>query len=141
MVRVLIAEDNEVNKLVITGMLEGFGYDLTVVDDGKMAVEAVRDRAAEIGDDEMPFDLILMDVQMPIIDGESATRLIRALDGPKSQIPIIALTAHAMAGDRERYIRSGMDDYVSKPIDPDLLFTAINRCLERGVTKAAVVNG
>ncbi len=136
--RILIAEDNKVNQMVVTGILDRFEHEITVVEDGKQAVVAVRDAQIEGAGEGAPFDLILMDVQMPVIDGESATRLIRALDGPASSIPIIALTAHAMAGDRERYLDSGMNDYVSKPIDPDSLFTAIDRCCGQDLEQKAV---
>lgn len=129
--RILIAEDNQVNRLVIVGILERFAHDLTIVEDGKQAVQAVREKAGEMAEGQMPFDLILMDVQMPVIDGESATRLIRAMDGPSAQIPIVALTAHAMAGDRERYLQCGMDEYVSKPINPEALFDTIAKCAGR----------
>lgn len=129
--RILIAEDNQVNRLVIVGILERFAHDLTIVEDGKQAVQAVREKAGEMAEGKMPFDLILMDVQMPVIDGESATRLIRAMDGPSAQIPIVALTAHAMAGDRERYLQCGMDEYVSKPINPEALFDTIAKCAGR----------
>src|SRR6185503_5949150 len=82
------------------------------------AVEAIRNEA---------FDIVLMDVSMPVMDGPTATRAIRALGGAASRTPIIALTANAMAGDREAYLAAGMDDYVSKPVSMDALMAAIVR--------------
>ncbi len=96
--------------------------------DGREAVEAVR---------RVPYDLILMDVQMPELDGVAATREIRALPGTVAQIPIIALTANAMAGDREKYVAAGMNDYVAKPIDLDRLRAALTRCVPAGGTDAS----
>ena len=86
--------------------------------DGSQAVDAARDGA---------FDLVLMDISMPVMDGPTATRHIRAMPGAASRVPIIALTANAMAGDRETYIAAGMNDYVSKPVNLDLLLAAIAR--------------
>jgi PAS domain S-box-containing protein len=108
--KVLVAEDNEVNQRVISGMLKNLGHQITIVDDGQAAVEAAtRDY----------FDVILMDIQMPLLDGSAAMREIRAhfarTDGPPCP-PIVAMTAHALAGDRETYLADGMDDYLSKPI-------------------------
>jgi CheY-like chemotaxis protein len=79
---------------------------------------------------EEDFDLIVMDVQMPVMDGLGATRWIRELDGRKATIPIIALTANAMQGDRDRFIAAGMNDYVSKPVALDDLYGAVARCLD-----------
>ncbi len=108
--KVLVAEDNEVNQRVIGGMIRNLGHQITIVGDGQAAVEAAtRDY----------FDVILMDIQMPILDGSAAMREIRAhfanADGPACP-PIVAMTAHALAGDRENYLAEGMDDYLSKPI-------------------------
>ena len=119
--RILLAEDGIVNQQVAIGLLSQFGHELIVVGDGREAVQALR---------ESSFDLVLMDVQMPIMDGLEATRLIRQ----KEQIlgkhtPIIAMTAGAMKGDQERCLASGMDGYVSKPIDPQQLYDEIDRCL------------
>jgi signal transduction histidine kinase/CheY-like chemotaxis protein len=115
---ILVAEDNPVNQKVLRTLLNGQGHEMTFVDDGLKAVDAARDGA---------FDLILMDVSMPVMDGPSATREIRKLPGPIGATPIIALTANAMAGDREAYLADGMNDYVSKPIDLDALLAAIAR--------------
>ena len=89
-------------------VLKKAGHRVDLAGDGVEAVEAVRSRH---------YDLVLMDVQMPEMDGVEATRRIRALDGERSRIPIIAMTANAMQGDRESYLAAGMDDYVSKPIE------------------------
>ena len=114
--RVLVAEDNSVNQLLIKAMLGTMGHSVDVVGDGIEAVEQVQ---------RAPYDLVLMDIQMPRMDGEAATRAIRALAGPVARIPIIALTANAMAGHREIYLASGMDEYVPKPVDRKVLERAI----------------
>ncbi len=106
--RVLLAEDNGVNQQVAVAMLARLGHRGDVANDGGEAVSMV-----ERGN----YDLVLMDMQMPNVDGLQATRLIRALPGPKGRIPIIAMTANALAGDRETCIDAGMDDYIAKPVD------------------------
>ncbi len=112
--RILLAEDNPTNQMVATRLLEKMGFSVVAVANGQDAV-----RALEAG----PFDLVLMDLQMPVMDGIEATRVIR---GPQStlrnrQVPIVAMTAHALKGDRERCLEAGMDDYVTKPVDPKKL--------------------
>ena len=124
-VRVLVAEDNPVNQLVARGLLQKLGFDIQIVENGKLAVEAVKNCA----DSEL-FDLIFMDIQMPEMDGLDATRMIRGLDQPKRDIPIIALTANAMSTDREQYLAIGMNDFVAKPINQDALKEAIKRVSE-----------
>ena len=126
-IKVLVAEDNYVNVLVIEGMLEDTGAHITTTENGKEVVEAIR--TGMVGEDDVPFDVVLMDIQMPVIDGENATRIIRAMDGPVSSIPIIALTAHAMVGDRERYLQCGMDAYLSKPVNKATLLEMIQSVL------------
>ena len=116
--RILLAEDNRVNIEVATLILEGAGYTVDVARDGVEAVAAVRRRA---------YDLILMDVQMPELDGLSATREIRAFEGDGKRVPIVAMTASAMAGDQRRCLEAGMDDYVSKPIAPAKLRETVAR--------------
>ncbi|GGO05099.1 hypothetical protein GCM10007972_02120 [Iodidimonas muriae] len=106
--RLLIAEDNETNRLVMREMLHGQGYDLVFAEDGAQALELVVAQS---------FDLILMDVHMPVMDGPMAVREIRALGTKKAQVPVIAITADAMEGDRHQLISGGMNDYISKPID------------------------
>ncbi|HVK98673.1 MAG TPA: response regulator [Dongiaceae bacterium] len=106
--RLLVVEDNPVNQLVLKGLLQKQGYTVMTADNGALAVELVSN---------MPVDAILMDCQMPVLDGFEATRQIRALPLPVSQVPIIAVTANAMSQDRERCLEAGMNDYTSKPID------------------------
>ena len=108
--RILLTEDDAINQEVATIMLESMGYDVVIADNGQMAVDTL------LQDDK--FDLILMDCQMPVMDGFNATRKIRE---NKFNIPIIALTANAMQGDKEQCLEAGMDDYLTKPISkPDL---------------------
>jgi CheY-like chemotaxis protein len=113
---ILLAEDNRVNQAVARRMLERRGHKVVVVGDGRAAVAAV-----EGGQ----FDLVLMDVQMPEMDGFEATAAIRSSETDARHIPIIAMTAHAMKGDRERCISAGMDGYVSKPVHAEELHQAI----------------
>ena len=115
--RILVAEDNPMNQRVVRAILQSANHQADIVANGAEAVLAVAN---------MPYDLILMDAHMPEMDGMEATRLIRAGDPATRDIPIIALTADALSGDRERYIEAGMDDYVSKPIDADLLLATID---------------
>lgn len=128
-IKILVAEDNYVNVLVIEGMLEDTQAEITTTENGKEVVEAIRERMVD--EEDIPFDVVLMDIQMPVIDGENATRIIRAMDGPVSSIPIIALTAHAMVGDRERYLQCGMDAYLSKPVNKATLLEMIQSVLSR----------
>jgi len=115
--RILLAEDNAVNQMLAVRWLEKRGHSVTAVPDGKEAVAAL---------ERQGFDLVLMDVQMPEMDGFEVTAVIRAKEKATSaHIPIIAMTAHAMKGDEERCIAAGMDAYVSKPIQPEELFEAI----------------
>jgi len=116
--RVLVAEDNRVNQMVIAGILGSTGVHTTFAWNGAEAVAAVRSGG---------FDIVLMDGHMPEMDGIAATAAIRALPGPEAQIPIVALTANALAGDRETYLQAGMNAYVSKPIDIAELLAAIAR--------------
>lgn len=114
--RLLVAEDNAVNRKLIGSMLEALGHSCTFAEDGEEAVA----RASAGG-----FDAMLMDVQMPKLDGMAATKRIRALGGAVAQMPIMAVTANAMTGDREKYLAAGMDGYVSKPISLASLSAAI----------------
>jgi signal transduction histidine kinase/ActR/RegA family two-component response regulator len=130
--RILVAEDNLVNQVLIVALLERMGYACEVVADGRAAVQAVS---------QADFDVILMDVQMPELDGEAATRAIRQMPGPKGRVPIIAVTANAMPGDRANYFRAGMDAFVSKPILPEELTVAMSQVLlTRGGTQANAVS-
>ena len=118
--RVLLAEDNHVNQQIALAMLKGLNFDIQVVDNGQLAVAAV---ARE------HFDLVLMDCQMPEMDGFEATRQIR-LRFPHLRLPIVAITANAMDGDRERCLAQGMDDYLSKPFKKEQLLTMVNKWLK-----------
>ncbi|WP_027180435.1 response regulator [Maridesulfovibrio bastinii] len=113
-IRVLVVEDNRINLLAITRYLYKKGYSITGVPDGRKAVEAVL---------ENQFDCIVMDIQMPVMDGLTATSTIRSSGSgaTEPEVPIIAITAYALPGDRERFLRSGMDDYLPKPLDFDAL--------------------
>ncbi len=113
---ILVAEDNQVNQLLASVTLEKEGHRVDVANNGIEAVEAVR---------RVTYDLILMDVNMPEMDGVTATRKIRELGGDKARIPIVALTADAMKGDRERLLAQGMDEYVSKPLERDKLLAIL----------------
>ncbi len=115
-VRILLAEDNRINQKLTVIMLAKSGYKLDVVENGQQAVDAVLK-----GD----YHLVLMDVQMPVLDGLEATHLIREQEQPGNHIPIIAMTAHAMKGDMERCINAGMDAYLSKPLNPKEVLAAI----------------
>ena len=121
--RVLLAEDNVVNQKVAVRVLKRLGYDPDVVADGAEAVSAVRDRAAA----GHPYDVVFMDVQMPVLDGLEATRRIRSEPLGPSQPWMVALTANAMEGDRERCLAAGCDEYVSKPIRIEDLAAVIRR--------------
>ena len=113
----LLVEDNVVNQKVAMRMLERAGHAVTIANNGKEALELVARKK---------FDLVLMDCQMPEMDGMTATREIRMKEQDQgSHLPIIAMTAHALEGDREKCIAAGMDDYVSKPIQMKLLLTLI----------------
>lgn len=117
-IRVLVAEDNATNQLVVRSLLERMGHECTVVENGRLAVEAVQARH---------FDLILMDCMMPELDGFDATREIRNLATHEAQIPIIALTANAMKGDREKCLDAGMSEYMAKPVRLALLTAMLER--------------
>jgi PAS domain S-box-containing protein len=131
--RVLVAEDNLINQRLAVRLLEKAGHAVTVVETGLEAVAAVG---------REPFDLVLMDVQMPEMGGFEATAAIRAREKANGgHIPIVAMTAHAMKGDRERCLEAGMDDYVSKPVRADDLFDALTRVAgEKGLPSPPTVN-
>jgi CheY-like chemotaxis protein len=105
--RVLLAEDNPVNQFVAREMLERLHCEVQVVSNGQLAVETLR---------QAPVDLVFMDCDMPVMDGFEATRAIRAQEAPGQHVPIVAMTAAAFDGDRERCLAAGMDDYLAKPV-------------------------
>jgi CheY-like chemotaxis protein len=115
---ILIAEDNDINRELVTQMLARLGHDGVTVGNGREALAAARGRA---------FDLILMDIQMPEMDGVTAAAAIRALPGEHGGAPIVAVTANAMVGDRERYLAAGFDDYLAKPLHLEQLQEVIAR--------------
>jgi two-component system, sensor histidine kinase len=115
---ILIAEDNEINRMLVSALLARLGHRIELVGNGRAAVAAVERRA---------WDLVLMDVQMPEMDGVAATRAIRALPAPANAVPIIALTANALAEHRAEYLAAGMTDYLTKPIQPEALEAALAR--------------
>jgi CheY-like chemotaxis protein len=118
----LLAEDNMVNQKLATRLLQRFGHRVTCVNNGIEAVNAVRLNC---------FDVVLMDVQMPEMDGLAATSAIRDLAEDRRHVPILALTAHAMKGDRERCLAAGMDGYISKPICRIELQSALARIVSQ----------
>ena len=119
---VLVAEDNEINRRVLAGMLRRIGCQPTFAVDGKEAVQLAQ---------QAEFELILMDCQMPELDGYGATRAIRALGGRHAHVPILALTANAMPEDREACLKAGMDEFLTKPVKLDVLRAATQRWLAR----------
>jgi PAS domain S-box-containing protein len=121
--RILVAEDNLVNRKLVTRLLQKRGHLITAVDNGRAAV------AALTADPQKRFDVVLMDVQMPEMNGLEATAAIRTHEQQRGgHVPIIALTAHAMQGDRDRCLEAGMDAYLAKPIDVDELITTVESC-------------
>ena len=118
MKKILIVEDVELNRDLLVQLLED-NYEVVTATDGAASIELARS--------ERP-DLILMDLSLPVLDGFDATRRLKA-DEALNAIPIIAVTAHAMRGDREKALEGGCDDYISKPIDEDLLFDKLRRFL------------
>lgn len=124
-IRILMAEDNSINQRVGTLILQRAGYKIDLVSDGNEAIEACRGSA---------YDLILMDCQMPTIDGFEATRQIRAIGG--RQPVIIAVTANALVGERERCLAAGMDDYLSKPFQADQLVAIVEKWAAESLRRA-----
>ncbi len=124
MPRILLVEDNEMNRDMLSRRLQRHGFALAIAVDGEQAL-----RQAQI---DAP-DLILMDMSLPVLDGWDATRRLKAGAATRS-IPVIALTAHAMSGDRERALQAGCDDFDTKPIDLPRLIDKIHRALQRRAT-------
>jgi signal transduction histidine kinase/ligand-binding sensor domain-containing protein/CheY-like chemotaxis protein/HPt (histidine-containing phosphotransfer) domain-containing protein len=125
--RILLAEDNSVNQMLAVQLLEREGHEVVTAENGRLTIECISRQS---------FDVVLMDVEMPEMDGLEATRAIRREEGD-GHLPIIALTAHAMKGDRERFLEAGMDDYVSKPIRSSELLQAIDRLRPMAMQDAA----
>ena len=117
---ILVAEDNPVNQKLTSTLLTRWGHRVSMAQNGAEAVERLQDGR---------FDVVLMDIHMPGVDGLEATRRIRAMDGPKAQVPIIAMTADVLEGDDDRCRAAGMDDYVPKPVDPPRLLDALARAV------------
>ena len=120
--RILLAEDEAINQLATSTLLRKAGHDVTIAEDGREVLDLVRTQ---------DFDCILMDVQMPVMSGVEATRRIRTspeFDGVRG-LPIIALTAHAMSGDRESFLEAGMNGYLSKPVRLDDLAKVMDKAI------------
>ena len=134
-VRVLLTEDNLINQQIAMELLDSVGVTVEVANNGKEAVEKVR-----AGGVPSPFDVVFMDLQMPEMDGYQATGLIRA-DPHFATLPIIAMTAHALVEERQRCIDAGMNDHVSKPIDPDALFMTLSRWVKPADRRTIAAGG
>jgi len=134
-VRILLVEDNEMNQQVATELLESAGATVTVANHGGVAVKVLRE-----GPQPPPFDVVLMDLQMPEMDGITATGILRA-DTRFNDLPIIAMTAHALAEERDRCLKAGMNDHVTKPIDPGALFATLARWTKTRKASTPAVNG
>ncbi|MEO5888291.1 MAG: PAS domain S-box protein [Anaerolineales bacterium] len=129
--RILLAEDNPINQKLAVVLLQKAGYSVDAVENGALALEKIQANH---------YSVVLMDVQMPEMDGFEATHQIREQEKKTGQhIPIIAMTAHAMQGDRERCIEAGMDDYVTKPLQPKVLFSALDRWTQAPVLRAETI--
>ncbi|MGQ0697866.1 MAG: response regulator [Panacagrimonas sp.] len=130
--RVLLVEDNEINQEVARELLQRAGVSVDLAVNGEEAVECAT---------RADYDAVLMDVQMPVMDGLDATRRIRALDSPRASVPIIAMTANAMAEDRQRCLDAGMNDHLGKPVDVSRLHTTLTKWIDVGRPVAAGVGG
>jgi CheY-like chemotaxis protein len=126
--RLLLVDDNEVNRLVARESLEGSGFHIDFCVNGQEAVDAVTT------DD---YDVVLMDIQMPVMDGLTATQEIRKKGGRFESLPIIAMTAHALSGDREKSLEAGLDEHITKPIDLDILYNTLARFVDHSGVKNA----
>lgn len=127
---VLLVEDHPVNQKVAQKLLERLGLTVEVAENGEVALDRLR---------EQPYAMVLMDCQMPVLDGYSATRRLREIEGEqgKPRTPVVAMTAHAMSGDRERCLQAGMDDYLAKPLDRQLLEQTLARWMQQSPAAAA----
>jgi len=129
---ILLVEDNAVNRRIASHLLGGVGLEVDTAENGLQAVELASMKA---------YDLILMDCQMPGLDGYGACARIRELDGPLAAVPIVALTANAMVSDRQKCLAAGMDDYIAKPLDKKVFFETVARWLEEGHRRSGTLNG
>ena len=125
---ILLVEDNHVNQQVALSMLKKWGHQVDIAWNGLEALAAVQ---------KQRYDLVLMDIQMPEMDGVTATQQIRQLDGEPAAVPIVAVTANAMQGDRERFLEAGMDDYIAKPINRDTFYMVVHRYAPQQPTASA----
>jgi CheY-like chemotaxis protein len=125
-----VVDDNNINQVVVKAMLKKDGHDVVLVSNGVQAVEAVQ---------AGHFDLVLMDMRMPVMNGEEATRAIRQLDHSMRNVPIVALTANAMTEDVQRCLDAGMNDHLAKPVDRALLRRALT--VWAGATASSVQGG
>ena len=125
--QILVVEDNRINQKVLLGILKKQGYSAEVVENGELALTALQSKN---------YDLVLMDCQMPVMDGYEATAAIRQLPGASRNVPIVALTANAMQGDQDKCLACGMDDYLSKPIKPHALQAILIKWLEEQGARA-----
>lgn len=130
-VKILIVEDNPINQLLVIKVLENQGYDITVAGNGRIALEEF---------DKQSFDVILMDLQMPELDGYETTRIIRKMSGEKGEIPIVAMTAHTIKGELEKCVSIGMNDYISKPFNASELYQKIETIMGKARPKVAAIN-
>jgi len=130
--KILVAEDNPINLKLLETILRQHDFTVTAVENGQKAVDAYLKES---------FDLVLMDIDMPVMDGLTANRLIKEIDKRDNRgfTPVIALTAHALIGDRERIIRAGLDAHLAKPIDKNFLLQTIDRYLELTYQKRKIL--
>ncbi|MGD9972754.1 MAG: response regulator [Desulfatirhabdiaceae bacterium] len=126
--RILLVEDNPVSQKMAYITLQKFGFDVDLAENGRQGVSKLMENL---------YDMVLMDIQMPEMDGLEATRRIRNLEGDLCHTPVVAMTAHAMAGDREKCLEAGMDDYISKPINRDILLQVLNKWLKKPEVRGA----
>jgi len=129
--RILAVEDNPINQRVLAAFLRPTGGTVVWANNGQEALDHLA---------VAHFDVVLMDIQMPVLDGLEATKALRASGGPNVGVPVIAMTANAMLGDRETCLAAGMDEYVSKPIDPKTLYRAISKLVDQARAKAPITD-
>ncbi|MXG89474.1 ATP-binding protein [Nocardioides flavescens] len=132
--RILVVEDNQINQLVAEGMLTRLGYEVEIAGNGAVCLSRMAGNPDR-------YDAVLMDCQMPVIDGFDATRAVRALQGEERHTPIIAMTAAALTGERERCLEAGMDDFLTKPVDRDLLAEVLAHWVGRGTADDGATAG